>query len=54
MYFNDHEPAHFHVQYAEYQATIDIALMKIFSGELPRRAQELVLYWAQLLENWQL
>jgi len=54
MYFNDHEPAHFHGQYAEYQVTIDIAPMKIFSGELPRRAQELVLYWAQLLENWQL
>jgi hypothetical protein len=46
IYFNDHEPAHFHGQYAEYQATLDIALMKIFSGELPRRAQELVLYWA--------
>lgn len=59
MFFNDHEPAHFHVQYAEYQATVDIALLKIASGELPRRAQELVLDWAELhqqefLDDWRL
>ena len=59
MYFNDHAPAHFHVQYAEYKATVDIQLLTISSGELPRRAQELVLDWAELhqhelLEDWQL
>jgi hypothetical protein len=59
MYFNDHAPAHFHFQYAEYKATVDIKLLSITSGELPRRAQELVLDWAELhqqelLEDWQL
>ncbi len=59
MYFNDHAPAHFHVQYAEYKATVDIQLLSIASGELPRRAQELVLDWAELhqqvlLEDWRL
>jgi hypothetical protein len=36
MYFNDHAPAHFHVQYAKYKATVDIQLLSISSGELPR------------------
>jgi hypothetical protein len=48
MFFNDHAPPHFHVQYAEYKATVDIQLLSITSGELPRRAQELVLDWAEL------
>ena len=59
MYFNDHAPSHFHVQYAEYTAPVDIQLLSISSGELPRRAQELVLDWAELhqqelLEDWRL
>lgn len=59
MYFNDHAPPHFHVQYAQYKATVDIQLLSITSGELPRRALGLVLDWAELhqqelLEDWQL
>ena len=59
MFFNDHAPPHFHVQYAEYKATVDIQLLLITSGELPRRAQGLVLDWAEihqqeLLEDCQL
>jgi hypothetical protein len=59
MFFNDHAPAHFHVQYAEYKATVDIESLTLSSGELPRRAQELVLDWAELhqkelLEDWRL
>jgi hypothetical protein len=58
MYFNDHEPAHFHVQYAEFKATVHIQSMSVATGELPRRAQELVLDWAELhrdalLQNWE-
>ena len=57
MYFNDHEPAHFHVQYAEFKATVQIQTLSIASGELPRRAEELVLDWAELhleelKQNW--
>lgn len=59
MFFNDHAPPHFHVQYAEYKATIDIRLLALSGGELPRRALELVLDWAELhqdelLEDWRL
>ncbi|MBC7621475.1 MAG: DUF4160 domain-containing protein [Candidatus Saccharibacteria bacterium] len=59
MFFNDHAPPPFHVQYAEYKATVDIQLLSISTGALPRRAHELVLDWAELhqqelLEDWQL
>ena len=59
MFFNDHAPPHFHAQYAEHQATVDIQTLKVTTGSLPRRAQELVLDWAELhrtelLEEWHL
>ncbi len=57
MFFDEHAPPHFHVQYAEYKAVVDIRQLEVTEGKLPRRAQELVLDWAELhqarlLENW--
>jgi hypothetical protein len=57
MFFADHAPPHFHVEYAEFKATIDINTLQIIEGQLPRRALELVLDWAELhhselLANW--
>ena len=59
MYFNDHAPPHFYVECAEHKATIDIRILTLATGKLPRRAQMLVLDWAEihqaeLLEDWQL
>lgn len=59
MYFNDHAPAHFHVEYGEYKATVDILKLALAEGELPRRAAALVLDWAELhqqelMEDWRL
>jgi hypothetical protein len=59
MYWDDHTPAHFHVRYAEFRAQIDIRTLAVMDGDLPRRALNLVLEWAQehhseLLENWEL
>lgn len=59
MFFNDHVPAHFHAEYSEFKATIDIEKLKILEGQLPRRALELVLDWAELhkaelIEDWSL
>ena len=59
MYFNDHSPPHFHVQYAEFKATVDIQALNITSGALPKRAQGLVMEWAtlhqqELLIDWKL
>lgn len=45
MYFSDHNPAHFHAEYGEYEALIEIETLSILRGELPRRALALVLEW---------
>lgn len=59
MFFNDHAPPHFHAEYAGCKATVDIKELRILEGSLPRRAQQLVLDWAELhqeelLEDWRL
>lgn len=59
MFFIDHEPAHFHAVYGDYEALIEIETLAIYRGELPRRALALVLEWAaihrgQLRHNWDL
>ena len=57
MYFNDHDPPHFHVRYGEHRATMQIDPLQILRGELPSRVQALVTGWAhmhasELRENW--
>ena len=59
MFFADHAPPHFHAEYGEFKAVIDIEHLKVLEGSLPRRAQELVLDWAELhqrelMQNWNL
>ncbi len=48
MYFYDHEPPHFHAQYAEYHAVIAIDDGRVVVGVLPGRALRLVSEWAGL------
>jgi len=57
MFFNEHAPPHFHAEYGEFRATINIRTLMVEEGRLPRRALELVLDWAELhqealMENW--
>ena len=59
MFFNDHAPPHFHAEYGEFKAVVNIQELSIMEGSLPRRAQQLVLDWAELhqqelLEDWHL
>lgn len=58
MFYSDHEPAHFHAIYGEYEALIEIETLLVFRGSLPRRALALVLEWAamhrsELHDDWQ-
>ncbi len=58
MFFNDHEPPHFHVKYQDFEATINIE-NEIVRGEIPRRAIKLIFEWLdlhkdELMENWKL
>jgi len=57
MYFDDHQPPHFHVEYQGHQAYVAIADGSIVKGELPRRAHAIVRQWAadhrgELEQNW--
>ncbi len=57
MYFNEHNPPHFHAEYNEYQASILINTLGLMEGKLPSRVMSLVVEWAQehqkdLLDNW--
>ncbi len=59
MYWNDHAPPHFHVEYGEYRAQYLIETLVLSRGQLPRRAHALVLEWAamhrnELMEDWAL
>lgn len=61
MFFgsSEHPPPHFHAQYAEHKACIEIKTGKVISGGLPRRQLKLVQAWTELhredlLVNWEL
>ena len=59
MFFNDHQPPHFHALYGDNEALIVIDTLATYRGALPRRAQALVLEWAvlhrdELREAWAL
>lgn len=58
MFFDDHNPPHFHAEYGESAALIDIRHLSLFSGALPPRVLGLVIEWAtlhrqELLEDWE-
>jgi len=48
MFFRDHLPPHFHVEYAEYKAKINIIDGEVIEGELPQKALRLVQAWAEI------
>ena len=57
MYFNEHNPPHFHAEYNEYKAAIEIDSLGLIRGKLPPKVMILVVEWAQnhqaeLMENW--
>jgi hypothetical protein len=57
MFFDDHNPPHFHAFYGEYEVLIDINTFAVFAGHLSPRALGLVIEWAtlhqdELIDNW--
>ena len=58
MYFNDHNPPHFHAQYGEEECLVHILDLIVIEGSIAPRALTLVVEWAtlhqeELIENWQ-
>ena len=57
MYFDDHDPPHFHAMYAGKEAQVGIDPIVILEGKLPNRAASMVVEWAALhqralMQNW--
>ncbi|MBI3319569.1 MAG: DUF4160 domain-containing protein [Candidatus Omnitrophica bacterium] len=48
MFFDDHQPSHFHAFYGGHEALIAIKTLAIIAGYLPPRAMGLVIEWATL------
>ena len=58
MYFDEHPPPHFHAEYGDYKAVVDIHGLVVVGGFLPPRVLGLVVEWAaqhrgELLAAWE-
>jgi hypothetical protein len=58
MFFDDHNPPHFHAEYSGDVALIEIRNLSVFSGHLPPRVLGFVIEWAtihqqELLFDWE-
>ena len=59
MYYDDHNPPHFHAEYNENKVLVDIIKGRIIKGYFPSRQLKFVLAWAEihkdeLMKNWEL
>jgi Domain of unknown function (DUF4160) len=59
MYFDEHNPPHFHARYGSEKADIAIDSLAVLAGHLPPRVLGLVMEWAamhqqELTEDWEL
>lgn len=57
MYFDDHNPPHFHAFYGGQEAEVGIDPIELSHGSLPPRALSMVFEWAglhqhELMDNW--
>ena len=48
MYFEEHNPPHFHVKYNEHKAVMEIQSLNVLAGYLPSKVRGLVEEWAEL------
>ena len=59
MYYNEHNPPHFHARYGDAKVEIAIDTLSVLAGKLPPRAMGLVVEWAsrhqdELMADWEL
>ncbi len=51
MYYNDYPPPHFHAEYGDPKAKIEIKTLEVLRGQLPTRQRALVIEWATARES---
>jgi len=59
LFFNEHDPPHFHAEYGSERMAVRIDSLSVMAGKLSPRALGLVMEWAslhqkELLDAWQL
>ena len=59
MFYDEHNPPHFHARYGSQKTAIDIRTLSVLEGRFPPRALGMVIEWAsqhqaELLEDWDL
>ncbi len=59
MYWDEHAPPHFHVEYTNLKALISIRDAVVLKGMLPSRQLKMVLAWCELhetelMKNWEI
>ena len=59
MYYDDHNPPHFHADYNGQKILVDIIKGRVLRGVFPARQLKFVLAWAEihqdeLMQDWEL
>ena len=59
LFYDEHNPPHFHARYGEYKVAVDIRSLVVLEGEFPPRALGMLIEWAsqhqaELLKDWEL
>jgi Domain of unknown function (DUF4160) len=59
MFFNDHDPPHFHVRYQGFRARVRIADGEVIGGDLPPNISRVLKQWTALrrdalMRNWRM
>jgi hypothetical protein len=59
MYYNEHNPPHFHAKYGNFKISINIETGAILSGKFPEAALKAVIKWhninkKELMRDWRL
>ena len=57
FFLREHNPPHFHAVYGEHNGIFEIKTLKMLEGDLPKKAQSLIVEWAgnykaELMEMW--
>ena len=58
LFFGDHSPPHFYAVYGEFNGIFTINPVEMIEGDLPDRAKNLIIEWAEiykkdLLDMWE-
>jgi hypothetical protein len=59
MFYDDHNPPHFHARYGKDGVAIEITSLRVLEGRIPARALGLIMEWTlrhqkELLQDWNL